>query len=103
MSCTCAVHPVMYISVLPAELDSYFNQIPHTSPLPGGIYEYSVENASSTAEPNLEKRTAKLQKAVARRAEEVRRNALRLEFQQPPGEGGKGGWMSPYLGPRPPS
>ena len=35
-------------------------------------------------------------------AEEVRRNALRLEFQQPPGEGGKGGWMSPYLGPRPP-
>ena len=52
----------------------------------GGIYEYTVENASQTAEPNLEKRTAKLQKAVAKRAEEVRRNFLRLEFTPPPGE-----------------
>ena len=51
----------------------------------GGIYEYTVENASQTAEPNLEKRTAKLQKAVAKRAEEVRRNFLRLEFTPPPG------------------
>ena len=52
----------------------------------GGIYEYTVENASSSVEPNLEKRTAKLQRQVAKRAEEVRRNTLRLEFQPPPGE-----------------
>lgn len=30
----------------------------------GGIYEYSVEDASAKAEPSLAKRTAKLQRQV---------------------------------------
>ncbi|GAX84925.1 hypothetical protein CEUSTIGMA_g12346.t1 [Chlamydomonas eustigma] len=50
----------------------------------GGIYEYTVENASLVEEPTLEKRTSKLQKAVEKRAEEVRRNTLKLDFQPPP-------------------
>ena len=57
---------------------------PHT--IPGGIYEYSVENASLTTEPTLERRTAKLQRAVAQRAAEVRHEALKLDFQRPPGK-----------------
>ncbi|KAG1660692.1 hypothetical protein FOA52_015903 [Chlamydomonas sp. UWO 241] len=50
----------------------------------GRLYEYSVENASNGAEPAANKRAAKLQRAVVSRAEQIRRQALRLEFQLPP-------------------
>lgn len=58
------------------------------SPLAGGIYEYSVEDASTREVPSLELRAAKLEKAVAARAEEMRRAAIKLEFMPPPGEAG---------------
>jgi hypothetical protein len=55
-----------------------------------------VENASATDIPSLEKRTAKLERAVVARAEELRRAALKSDFEPPPGEtriaGGRGGW-----------
>ena len=44
-----------------------------------------MENASLTSEPTLEKRTAKLQRAVAQRATEARQDALKLDFQAAPG------------------
>eukprot|EP00798_Chlamydomonas_sp_ICE-L_P014455 gene14455-20467_t len=50
----------------------------------GGIYEYSVENASIAEGASLDRRTAKLQKQVGLRAEELRRNALLAEFTPPP-------------------
>lgn len=56
------------------------------APSPGGIYEYTVENASASDVPSLEKRTAKLERAVVARAEELRRAALRNDFEPPPSE-----------------
>ncbi|GIL65137.1 hypothetical protein Vafri_18949, partial [Volvox africanus] len=50
----------------------------------GGIFEYTVENASATDIPSLEKRTAKLERAVVARAEELRRAALKTDFEAPP-------------------
>ncbi len=52
----------------------------------GGIYEYSVKNASISTEPSLEKRAVKLHKAVARRAQEASHDAQHAEFQRPPSE-----------------
>ncbi|EFJ41998.1 hypothetical protein VOLCADRAFT_119536 [Volvox carteri f. nagariensis] len=50
----------------------------------GGIFEYTVDHASATDVPSLEKRTAKLERAVVARAEELRRAALKSDFQPPP-------------------
>ncbi|MEW5298780.1 MAG: hypothetical protein WDW36_001863 [Sanguina aurantia] len=54
--------------------------------LHGGIFEYTVENASTTTAPSLDKRTAKLRKAVLQRADELRRAALKADFQKPPAD-----------------
>ena len=51
----------------------------------GGIYEFTCENASANTAPSLERRTAKLEKVVAERAQELRRAALKADFQAPPG------------------
>lgn len=45
-----------------------------------------MENASTTTAPSLDKRTAKLEKAVLQRADELRRAALKVDFQKPPGK-----------------
>jgi Meckel syndrome type 1 protein len=54
----------------------------------GGMYEYTIENVSKSAAPCLgDKRAAKLERAVAARADEMRRNAgLRMDLMPPPGE-----------------
>lgn len=52
----------------------------------GGIYQYTVENASKTEAPSLEKRAARLQKAVVERANELRRSACHMDFTPPPGK-----------------
>ncbi|PNW74559.1 hypothetical protein CHLRE_12g495350v5 [Chlamydomonas reinhardtii] len=50
----------------------------------GGIFEYSVDNASAADVPSLERRAAKLERAVVARAEELRRAALKSDFEPPP-------------------
>ncbi len=55
-----------------------------------------MENASATDIPSLEKRTAKLERGVVARAEELRWAALKSDFEPPLGEtrmaGGRAGW-----------
>ena len=54
--------------------------------LSGGIYEYTLENASKTDTPSLERRANKLAAAVAARAEEIRRGSHGMDFSPPPGK-----------------
>jgi hypothetical protein len=57
----------------------------HTTPRSGAIYELRVEDASTKAEPSLARRTALLQRQVAKRAAELRLMSLGGTFQPPPG------------------
>lgn len=59
---------------------------PYLSRRAGGIFEYSVDNASAADVPSLERRAAKLERAVVARAEELRRAALKSDFEPPPRE-----------------
>jgi hypothetical protein len=59
----------------------------------GSIYEYTLELASQTYAPSLEKHTAKLAGVVAAQAEELRRQHNKDRLPVPGTAGAEAAWL----------